>query len=69
MLDFGSSKEEERCLDLFDLCQHARELNLPADEETFGRVLAALCLDELGCWVYDVNPSVDAPYHGLTTRC
>lgn len=47
MLDFSSADEEESTLDLFNLTLHAKQLDLPASEETFNRILKAVRLDGL----------------------
>lgn len=64
MLDFSSADEEESTLDLFNLTLHAKQLDLPASEETFNRILKAVRLDGLKPWVFEGNPSLNAPYHG-----
>jgi hypothetical protein len=64
MLYFNSMADEEACYQLFDLCLHAKRLDLEASDLTFRRILDASSLNGLADWVEAKNPSRDAPYHG-----
>ena len=66
MLYFNSAADEEATFEMFQLCLHAKRMDLEASDLTFRRIINALHLNLLLEWVEDKNPSRDAPYHGAT---
>lgn len=64
MLYFNSAADEEATFELFNLCLHAKRMDLEVSDLTFRRIINALGLSYMLEWVEDKNPSKDAPYHG-----